>query len=308
MVSDTTWQTLRERCETIGPDEALVTPQTERVFVVTRTDDERVVVRYRDDGERTLQRSGFDALLDRLADGPVATDGLPPGVEPYVAVVSLLPSVAVDETAGELSRVEGETPPSPFLRPGWELRRTAERVHDDALLVADWLERHDAAGHEDLPADSLVDLYVLLSDVQWGADELRREVGSDLLERVGPDGRRHGQFGTVSRAERERRSLKSEAIVLERLDDAGVPRDWVTGIDTDKLDIVVATTDVEEDDVYDVESQYYVQKTDVAEETKQSRLQGLRDRLAGVDDERADELRDEIDSLEDRIDDVLAAG
>ncbi len=308
MVSDTIWQTLRERCEAIGPDEALVTPQTDRVFAVTRTDDEHVVVRFRDDGERRLRRTGFDALLDSLAEGPLAIEAVPPGVELYVTVVSLLPSVAVDEAAGELSLTDSETSGSPFVRPGWELRRTAERVHDDALLVADWLERHDAADHEDLPADPLVDLYVLLSDVQWGADELRREVGTDLLDHVGPEGRLHGQFGSVSRVARERRSLKPEDVVLEQLDEAGVPRDWVLGIDREKLDVVVATTDIDEGEVYDTETQYYVQKTGVADETKRARLEGLRDRLAGVDDERADELREEIDTLEDRIDDVLAAG
>jgi len=57
------------------------------------------------------------------------------------------------------------------VRSHWELRHPTERIHDDALLVADWLERHDATDTEEL-----VDLYVLLSDVQWGADELREEI------------------------------------------------------------------------------------------------------------------------------------
>jgi len=56
MVSATRWQQLRERCETIGPDEALVTPESDRVFTVVRTDDEQLATRFRDGGERTLTR------------------------------------------------------------------------------------------------------------------------------------------------------------------------------------------------------------------------------------------------------------
>ena len=97
-------------------------------------------------------------------------------------------------------------------------------------------------------------------------------------------------------------------MVLDRLEDAGVPDEWVLGVDEDKLDVVIATTDVEESDVYDVHEQYYVQKTGVESDVKRSHLQGLRDRLAELEDEEAEELHQEIDALEDRIDDVLAAG
>ncbi|MFB6140491.1 MAG: hypothetical protein ABEJ26_08665 [Halosimplex sp.] len=149
---------------------------------------------------------------------------------------------------------------------------------------------------------------MLLSDVEWGADELRREVGDELLDYVGPEGRVSGRYGTVSRAHRRRRRLKDEDEVLDRLDEAGVPREWVLGIDSDKLDVVVATTDVAEDEVYDIDDAYHVQKTDVDADEKRSRLGGLRDRLDDLDDAEADELRDEIDRLEGRIDDLLAAG
>jgi polyhydroxyalkanoate synthesis regulator phasin len=39
---------------------------------------------------------------------------------------------------------------------------------------------------------------------------------------------------------------------------------------------------------------------------KESRLQGLKDRLAAADDEDADELRREIEELEARIDDLTS--
>jgi len=311
MTTDAAWQSIRERCESLGPDEVLVTPGDERVFVVERIEDDRVTVEFLDGGSRDLRRDQFDVLAESVDDEGLDLDSLPPGVGPYVTVLSLAPQYAVDGTgAGTLRRVESDDVPaeSPFVRSRWDVRRPPEEVHDDALLVADFLERHDVAALEELPPEELVDLYVLLSDVQWGADGLRRHVGGDLLDHVGPDGRLHGQYGTVSRTRRERRTLKDEDAVLDALDDAGVPREWVLGVDEDKLDVVLATTEVEEAEVYDVHEQYYVQKTGVESDAKRSRLQGLKDRLAALEDEEATELHEEIDALEDRIDDVLAAG
>ena len=310
MPTDATWRAVREGCERIAPDDVLVTPGDERVFVVVRTESDRIVVQFRDDGERTLWREQFDVLVDRIDDEGLDLDSLPPGVGPYVAVLPLAPAFTVD--GGTLVRAAepDDEPPStsPFVRSRWAVRQPPEEVHDDALLVADFLERHDGAAFEDLPPEDLVDLYVLLSDVQWGADELRRDLGDDLLDHVGPEGRLHGQYGTVSRTRRERRQLKDDEEVLAALDDANVPREWVLGVDESKVDVVLAATELEEADVYDVHEQYYVQKTGVESEAKRTRLQGLKDRLAELEGDEGEELREEIETLEDRIDDVLAAG
>jgi hypothetical protein len=313
MTTDSTWRSVRERCETLDDDSVLVTPGDERAFVVERTEDDRVVVSFLDGGVRELRRDQFDVLAETVDDGGLDLESLPPGVGPYAAVLSLVPQYAVAGTGtGTLRRADPDEDEaageSPFVRSRWDVRRPPEEVHDDALLVADFLERHDITDLGDLPPEELVDLYVLLSDVQWGADDLRRDVGDDLLDHVGPDGQLHGQYGTVSRTRRERRSLTDEDVVLDALDEAGVPREWVLGVDEDKLDVVIATTDVAEADVYDVHEQYYVQKTGVESEAKRSRLQGLKDRLSELEGEEGEELREEIDALEDRIDDVLAAG
>ena len=313
MTTDTTWQSVRERCESLDPDEVLVTPGDERVFVVERTDADQIVVRFIDGGSRDLRRDQFDVLAESVDDEGLELTSLPPGVGPYVTALSLASQYAVAGAgagAGTLQRVDADDTPveSPFVRSRWDVRRPPEEVHDDALLVADFLERHDVAALAELPPEDLVDLYVLVSDVQWGADELRRDVGGDLLDEVGPNGQLHGQYGTVSRTRRERHTLKDDDVVLDALDEAGVPREWVLGVDQDKLDVVLATTEVGEGDVYDTHEQYYVQKTGTESDAKRSRLQGLKDRLVELEDEEAAELHEEIDALEDRIDDVLAAG
>ncbi|MFC7194426.1 hypothetical protein ACFQL4_06740 [Halosimplex aquaticum] len=268
--------------------------------------------------ERTLRRDQFETLADRVADDPLELDSLPPGVGPYVAVLSLAPGFVVEggafrttdeaSDAGDIGRETGGEYDSPFVRSRWDVRRPPESVHDDALLLADWLERHDATDLGTLSSADAVDLYVLLSDVQRGADDLRRDVGDELLDYVGPEGRLSGQFGTITRTHRKRRQLKDDEAIFDRLDEADVPREWVLGADPDKLDVVVATTDVGEDEVYDIHDQYYVQKTGVDSGEKRTRLRGLRDRLEELDDDEADEIREEIDHLEGRIDDLLAAG
>lgn len=309
MEFDQLWESLRERCRSLEPDTVLVTPASERAFLVRSADEGRIAVSFTDrEGERPLWRDQFEVLHDRLAGGEgVALSGLPPGVEPYVTLLSLLPQYAVSE--GRLRRATlGEDADSPFLRPEWTARRPPERVHDDAVLLADLLERHDLSAPGSLPTSALVDAYVLLSDTGRGASRLRRSVGESLLEYIGPDASLHGGFGTVRRTTRRQRRLRDEETVLAALDEAEIPHEWVLGVDREKLDVVLAVTNLEEEAVYEASEQTYVQKTAVDEGEKQRRLQGLHDRLSGLDGEDAEQLRGEIEQLEERIESMLAAG
>ena len=128
------------------------------------------------------------------------------------------------------------------------------------------------------------------------------------MDRVGPEGRLHGRFGTVNRTVRERRTPKPDDEVFAALDEAGVPREWVLGVDPDRLDVVLAVTDVDEADVYVVTEQVYMQKTGVDRDEKRSRLQGVKDQLAALETEEAADLRADIEALEGRLDELLAAG
>lgn len=78
------------------------------------------------------------------------------------------------------------------------------------------------------------------------------------------------------------------------------------GVDPDKVDDALDVTDLREQDVYDIDERAYVRKADVNEDVKETRLHGLKDRLAATESEEADVLRSEIEDLEDRIDELTS--
>jgi hypothetical protein len=303
------WDAVTERCAALEPGSELVTPLSNRPFRVRELSTDHLRIRFDDSGEkRVLRREQFGVLADRLAEHRLAVSELPPGVEPYAAVLTLLADfgVADDEIAYAPGLETGGG--SPYLLSPAEARTRPERLRDDALLLADVLDTSDPVAPETLETDALTDLYVLLSDVQHEADRLRQTAREALLSRLGPDQELHGRFGTVRRTTRERRRPKDDETVFNALKMHDIPREWVLGVAPDKLDVVVAATDLEADDVYDVEEQVYVQKTDVEEGEKYSRLQGLAARIEEVDDdETAAELREELLTLETRLDEALSA-
>ncbi|MFP8953996.1 hypothetical protein ACLI4Z_13665 [Natrialbaceae archaeon A-arb3/5] len=309
-MNDDSWTDLRLACEELEPGSRLVTPVSERQFGIVRTDEDRILVRFEDsDEERPLWREQFGVFVDQLDGGQIAVDALQPGVEPYAVIITLSDEFSVSDdsiVADSAAAVAGE---SPFLVSAAEARTQPERVHDDALVLATFLEGlDDAADPASIETDRLTDLYVLSSDVQRGADRLRRSARGPLLDRLGPDQELHGRYGTVRRTTRERRRAKDDETVLAALDERGIPREWVLGVDPEKLDVVIAVTDLTEDKVYDVDETVYVQKTGVDEDEKYSRLQGIADRIDELEGETSEELRDDLAAIEDRLDEALSVG
>lgn len=307
-VRTTVWAAIRDRVERLEPGAALVTPISDRPFRIELADEERILIRFQDSGEeRRLWREQFEVLADRLSDGALGVDDLPPGVEPYVGVVSLLGEFTVENDA-IAHAPDGQTDEgSPFLVSPAEARTRPERLHDDALLLADLLDRLDPADLASLETGSLTDLYVMLSDVQHESDRLRQSARDALLDRLGPNQELHGRFGTVRRTTRERRHPKDDEMVLDALDERGIPREWVLGVDPDKLDVVLAATDLTEAAVLDVDENVYVQKTGVDEPEKVSRLQGLADRIDELEGPEGEALRAELADLEAQLDEALSA-
>ena len=305
---DELWTAIKERCTALEPGTELVTPLSDRPFRVREIATDRLQIRFDDSGEkRPLWREQFEVLTERLAEHRLAVAELPPGVEPYTTILTLLADFSVEDD--EIAYVPDPEMGggSPYLISPADARTRPERLHDDAILLADLLDTMEPVDPETLETGTLTDLYVLLSDVQHEADRLRQTARESLLSRLGPDQELRGRFGTVRRTTRERRRPKDDETVFDVLSERGIPREWVLGVDPDKLDIVLAATDLEEAEVYDVEEQAYVQKTEVEEDEKYSRLQGLAERIEEVDGEEGEELRADLRELELRLEEALSA-
>lgn len=207
------------------------------------------------------------------------------------------------ETVTDSSLLDADTE----LAPGDAERAEPDlALYPDLLLLVDALERADPDALEEVETSELINLYTLLSDVQRGANDLRQEVTDRLLPRLHHDQPVSGQYGSVQRTSRRRKSLNADEDVLDTLTEAGIEPERVLGVDRAKVDDALDVTDLREQAVYDIEESAYVRKAEVDEEMKTSRLQGLKDRLAATEGEDATALKEEIEDLEARIDELTS--
>jgi polyhydroxyalkanoate synthesis regulator phasin len=314
-----TWGTLIERCEDLPEDATLITPLSTKRFRVTDVQQQRVIIEDTDTSDsQPLQREQFEALVEHTRDS--AGDGydlerLPPKAEPYAAVLALHPRYVLDQEEGRIIGLEeagenavlDETPHLSITADDEESDERAEpdvSVYADALLLIDALEREDPTDLDTIDTPELVNLYTLLSDVQRNANDLRKDVTDVLLDRVQHDRPAHGQYGSVQRTTRRNRSLKDDEEVLNAFAETGIDREQLLGVDRGKVEEALDVVSVSEGDVYDVSESEYVRKAEVDEERKETRLQGLKDRLAVSDDPEADVLRQEVERLEQEIEEL----
>ncbi|EMA55749.1 hypothetical protein [Halococcus salifodinae] len=314
---DATWGTLCERCEELPEDATLITPLASRRFRITGVQEPRIIIEDVDSADsQPLQREQFEALAEHTheaLDG-YELDRLPPKAEPYAAVLALHPRYVLDEREGTLTELDevdenAVLDDAPHLSMSEESESTDREepdidVYADMLLLIDALEREEMSALDAVETPALVNLYTLLSDVQRNANDLRQDVTDVLLDRVQHDRPAHGQYGSVQRTTRQNRSLKDDETVLEAFEGTGIDREQVMGVDRGKVDEALEVVSVSESAVYDVSESEYVRKADVDEERKETRLQGLKDRLAVSDDPEADVLRQEIVRLEQEIEDL----
>lgn len=313
MAFSVSWHTLLEELDDLPEGATLITPLSHNRFRVTGVQKQRVVIEFLDrdiDDIRPLQRDQFETLYHRIQDAPDGfdLDRLPPDADPYPAVLSLHPRFEIDEDAKVITETESPTSTQLFdSEPDTDVDERTEPdldVYADALLLVDALERHEIEVLEDIETDALVNLYTLLSDVQRNANDLRQDVADVLLNRLHHDRPVSGPFGSVQRTTRRNRSLKDDEEVLETLNEAGIDRERVLGVDRGKVDDALDVTELSESDVYDIEESEYVRKAEVDEERKETRLQGLKDQLAATEGDEAEELREEIEKLEGRIEEL----
>ncbi len=308
------WHTLIDELDDLSEGAELITPLSHDRFRITDVQEHRVIITFDESGERhPLQREQFETLYRRIQDsnGEFDLDRLPADADPYPAVLSLHPRFEIDgdrgvivETEGqtETQLVDGSTPPDESDR----IEPDGLDVYPDSLLLIDVLERHDVTDLSELETDALVNIYTLCSDVQRNADEFRQDVADVLLDRLHHDQPVHGQYGSVQRTSRRNRSLKDEENVLDLLEEAGIERERVMSLDSSKVAEALDVTELAESDIYEISESEYVRKAEVDDDVKESRLQGLKDRLAASDDTESDDLRQEIEALEERIDDLTS--
>jgi hypothetical protein len=309
------WHTLLDELDALPEGATLITPLSHNRFRVTDVQEQRVVIEFLDRGideTRPLQRDQFETLYRRISDEPdgFELDRLPPDADPYPAVLSVHPRFEIDEDRGVIVEKDGPTTSQLLDAEGESEAEEGERtepdldVYADALLLVDALERHEVDVLEEMDTNALVNLYTLLSDVQRNANDLRQDVADMLLNRLHHDRPVSGPFGSVQRTTRRNRSLKDDEEVLGTLEEAGIDRERVLGVDRNKVDDALEVTELSESDVYEINESEYVRKAEVDEERKETRLQGLKDQLAAAEGDEAEELREEIEELEDRIEEL----
>lgn len=314
MAFSVSWHTLLDELDDLPEGATLITPLLHKRFQITDVQEHRVIIQFEEsDEKRPLQRDQFETLYRRIQDAHNGFDleRLPSDADPYPAVLSLHPRFEVDEQTSRIR--ERENAPATQVvetddEAGDEERTEPEGldVYSDALLLVDALERHDVADPTGLETEVLVNLYTLLSDVQRDANDFRQELADVLLNRLHHDRPVTGQYGSVQRTSRRNRSLKDDEEVLAQLEAEGLDRERVMSVDHGKVDEALEVTTLSESDVYEIDESEYVRKAEVDEDVKESRLQGLKDRLAASEGEEVDELRDEIEELEERIDELTS--
>jgi hypothetical protein len=313
-----TWGTLIERCEKLPEDATLITPLANTRFRITDVQQPRIIIEDTDTGEsQPLQREQFATLAESTGDavGGFKLERMPPKAEPYAAVLALHPRYVLNEQDGTLTELDeadesAVLDETPHLSMAGDDDQNTDReepdvsMYADMLLLLDALEREDPTALDAIEAPTLVNLYTLLSDVQRNANTLRTDVSDVLLERVQHDRPVHGQYGSIQRTTRRNRSLKDDEDVLAALEDAGIDRERVVSVDRNKVNEALDVVELSESAVYDTDESEYVRKAEVDEERKETRLQGLKDRLAVSDDPEADVLRQEIERLEQEIEEL----
>ncbi|SIS21438.1 hypothetical protein [Natronorubrum thiooxidans] len=309
------WHTLLEHLDGLPADATLITPLSHSRIHITDVQEHRVIVQFDESTEkRPLQCEQFETLYHQIqtSHNGFNLDRLPPDADPYPAVLSVHPRFEIDEDAGVIAETDGPTTTQladTAHEPDTDDDRTEPEgldVYSDALLLIDALERHDVTELPDLETATLVNLYTLLSDVQRDANDFRQEVADVLLSRLHHDRPVASQYGSVQRTSRRNRSLKDDEEVLSMLKTEGIDRERVMSVDRQKVDEALEVTTLTESDVYEIDESEYVRKAEVDEDVKESRLQGLKDRLAASEETEAEELQQEIEALEDRIDDLTS--
>lgn len=145
----------------------------------------------------------------------------------------------------------------------------------EAAAVDALLDRYDAEELADLDPFRLANLYALLSALSSDADDARKAVRDELLEQVQDDRTIETDVGGVSRRTAERRRLRDDETVRERLETAGVDPTAAMSFDASRVDEAVEIAGIDPDDVFETERRAYIRRDDVDQEAIGKLLESL---------------------------------
>ena len=162
----------------------------------------------------------------------------------------------------------------------------------EALVLLELADEYDLSSLDDLGTAQLADLYSLLADLKNAADAARTEVRDAMLDDLREDCEITAELGSVRRKTYEYRSLEDEATVRDALDEAGVDPQAVRSFDKGKVEDAVAETDLDEDEVFEVDERPQIRIADSNDDRRRERF----DRLDPAVRSLADEDENEDDS------------
>ncbi|WP_135854915.1 hypothetical protein [Halorussus salinus] len=155
----------------------------------------------------------------------------------------------------------------------------------DALVLLELAREYDLSSLEDLGTWQLADLYSLLADLKNSADDARQDVRDELLEHVSEDRTIPADLGSVSRTTYNYRQVADEERVHRALADAGVDPEEVRSFDKSKLKDAIEETDLEEEDVFDVDERPTIRISESHDDRRRRHFERLDDEIRSLADD-----------------------
>lgn len=109
---------------------------------------------------------------------------------------------------------------------------------------SDWNSVGQSLG---LEMSELINLYMLLSAIPRGMNDLHKEVTGRLLPQLHHDQPISGQYGSVRRTSRRQKSFNADEGVLDTLTEAGIEPERVLGVDRAKMSDALYVTNLSEE-------------------------------------------------------------
>jgi len=143
-----------------------------------------------------------------------------------------------------------------------EFRLSASDIDEELAHLKRAIEHHPA-DTEDVDPEQIADLYGLAARAKKLFEQRRKELREELLDRTDEDCQIQGRYADVRRKTQQRRKLKSENAVFDSLEDAGIPPEVVTTVDSSAVRELVEEDEIDEASVFDIEERRYIRVGDV---------------------------------------------